>query len=116
MEIALSNLISYTNYDKVGQKMIFDVKIHGKNYAFKDEFNNINAIGFFVYIFIQADSRERAEVLAINNLRKDNLYIDNIKPAETSISELIAEEINIASYFDFIPNKLSEFILYQTDD
>lgn len=96
--------------------MIFDVKIHGKNYDFKDESNQITATGFFVYIFIEADDASSAKILGINNIRRSNIYIDNVKPAETVNSELVAEEVKTASYLDFIPNKLSEFFLYKTDD
>ena len=96
--------------------MIFDVKIHGKNYEFKDDYNDINAIGFFVYIFINANDIDSAKSIGIINLCNNQVYIDNVKPAETAASELVVEEVSIANYTDFIPNQLSEFILYKNDD
>ena len=96
--------------------MIYDVKLHGENYNFINESNETIATGFFVYIFVESNDIKEVESLAISKLIKNELYVENIKPAETKKYSISVESIEIANKKSLKNYALSKFILYKEDD
>lgn len=96
--------------------MIYDVKLHGQNYNFINEKNETIATGFFVYFFVESDDIKEVESLAISKLMQNELYVENIKPAETIKYSISIESIEKLNKNSLKNNILSEFILYKEDD